>query len=293
MIERFLEYLRCERGFSAMTVDSYGRDLRAFAAHLNTLEDGLSPLDADADMIRGWMEAMMDDGKSPATVNRRLSALHTFYRYAMLTNLVEKDPSHIVSGPKKPKPLPKFMREDDMDALLDGEGMWSDSFTDVRDHAIVATFYETGMRLSELKGMNDSDVDFASSRLKVTGKRNKQRYIPFGEELGQLLHGYIAARRHDIGPDAEALFVTVKGRRMNSDQVRYVVRKALARVSTARKRSPHVLRHTFATAMLNHGACIESVKLILGHESLETTQLYTHTTFEQLKRDYKKALKRA
>ena len=234
----------------------------------------------------------MDKGNNATSINRRLSALRSFYRFALARKLVDKDPVHGVTGPKKGRPLPQFLKENEMDRLLDAES-WTESFEDVRDRTVIMTFYETGIRLSELIGLDDSVVDFSNRQLKVMGKRNKQRVIPFGEELLATLRDYMKCRDKEADRQSEALFVTAKGQRMTSSQVREAVRKNLSKVCTLKKRTPHVLRHTFATAMLNNKAGIESVKKLLGHESLSTTEIYTHTTFEQLKREYYSAHPRA
>lgn len=293
MIEQFLNYLRFERNLSELTVANYGEDLKSFEAYFRNLDNQLSWESVDSDVIRNWMESMMDKGNSATSINRRLSALRSFYRFALIRKLVALDPAHAVKGPKKSKPLPQFLRDNEMDELIDGDAVCSDSFKDVRARTILTLFYESGMRLSELVGLDDTDVDFLNRQLKVTGKRNKQRVIPFGEELEETLRTYISTRDENVFRKDTALFVTEKGKRMNADQVRYQVKKNVSKVSTLKKRTPHVLRHTFATTMLNHGAGIESVKKLLGHQSLETTEIYTHTTFEQLKRVYEKAHPRA
>lgn len=294
MIGQFLDYLRRERNRSPQTVSGYEKDLRAFEAYFKRLDSHLSWESVDTDVIRGWMESMMDKGNTATSINRRLSALRSFFRFALVRKLVDKDPAHAVKGPKKSKPLPQFLRENDMDELLDGAGMWRDNvFDDVRARAILVTFYETGMRLSELTGLDVTAVDFVGRQIRVRGKGNKQRLIPFGEELESVLLHYIHVRDSLLGGSAGALFVTDKGVRMNQAQVRYVVQKNLSKVSALKKRTPHVLRHTFATAMLNNGSGLESVKKLLGHESLKTTEVYTHATFEQLKRVYKHAHPRA
>lgn len=293
MIEQFLNYLRYERNKSPLTAQSYGEDLRAFEAYFKNLDSHLSWQSVDADVIRGWMESMMDKGNTATSINRRLSALRSFFRFALTHKLVERDPSYVVRGPKRARPLPQFLKESEMDELIDGDGMWSDDFKDVRARTIIIMFYETGLRLSELVGLDIASVDFSEQQIKVTGKGNKQRLIPFGEELGKELLHYIEVRNELFGASAGALFVTKKGHRMNSTQVRYEVKKNVSRVSSLKKRTPHVLRHTFATAMLNNGAGLESVRKLLGHESVKTTEVYTHTTFEQLKRVYKKAHPRA
>lgn len=292
MINEFLNYLKFERNRSDLTIKNYGEDLRAFKEFYGNLEGCHSWKSVDSDVIRDWMESMMDKGNNATSINRRLSALRSFYRFALARKLVDKDPVHGVTGPKKGRPLPQFLKENEMDRLLDVES-WTESFEDVRDRTIIMTFYETGIRLSELIGLDNSMVDFSNRQLKVTGKRNKQRVIPFGEELLATLRDYMKCRDKEVNRQSEALFVSAKGQRMTSSQVREAVRKNLSKVCTLKKRTPHVLRHTFATAMLNNKAGIESVKKLLGHESLSTTEIYTHTTFEQLKREYYSAHPRA
>ena len=292
MIDKFLDYLRFERNRSELTVKNYGDDLRSFKKFFRDLKNQISWESLDSDVVRNWMERMMDEGNNAASINRRLSALRSFYRFALSRKLVDKDPVHGITGPKKGKPLPQFLKEKEMDRLLERE-YWTRSFEDVRDRAIIVTFYETGIRLSELTGLDDKMVDFAEYQLKVTGKRNKQRIIPFGEELCTTLRDYMESRDREVGRLSEALFVTDEGQRMSASLVRERVKRSLSKVCTLKKRSPHVLRHTFATAMLNHKAGIESVKKLLGHESLSTTEIYTHTTFEQLKREYSIAHPRA
>ena len=292
MINEFLNYLKFERNRSDLTIKNYGEDLRAFEEFYGNLEGCHSWKSVDSDVIRDWMESMMDKGNNATSINRRLSALRSFYRFALARKLVDKDPVHGVTGPKKGRPLPQFLKENEMDRLLDAES-WTESFEDVRDRMVIMTFYETGIRLSELIGLDDCMVDFSNRQLKVTGKRNKQRVIPFGEELLAMLRDYMKCRNKEVNLQSEALFVTAKGQRMTSSQVREAVRKNLSKVCTLKKRTPHVLRHTFATAMLNNKAGIESVKKLLGHESLSTTEIYTHTTFEQLKREYYSAHPRA
>ena len=292
MINEFLNYLKFERNRSDLTIKNYGEDLRAFKEFYGNLEGCHSWKSVDSDIIRDWMESMMDKGNNATSINRRLSALRSFYRFALTRKLVDKDPVHGVTGPKKGRPLPQFLKENEMDRLLDAES-WTESFEDVRDRTIIMTFYETGIRLSELIGLDDSMVDFSNRQLKVTGKRNKQRVIPFGEELLATLRDYMKCRGKEVNLQSDALFVSAKGQRMTSSQVREGVKRNLSKVCTLKKRTPHVLRHSFATAMLNNKAGIESVKKLLGHESLSTTEIYTHTTFEQLKREYYSAHPRA
>ena len=292
MVNQFLAYLSYERNRSLATVSSYRKDLEAFQKFVQAQDSTLSWADVDADLVRDWMAEMMNEGQRATSINRRLSALRSFYRFALARNLVKSDPVQSVVGPKKDKPLPQFLKEKEMDELLQ-EDFWTDCYEDVRDRMIIMTFYETGIRLAELMNLCDSDVDFMSGQLKVTGKRNKQRLIPFGAELSQALQHYMGVRDAQVVRHSAALFLANDGQQMTADAIRYRVKKHLSLVSTLKKRTPHVLRHTFATAMLNHKAGIESVKKLLGHESLSTTEIYTHTTFEQLKREYLNAHPRA
>jgi len=284
----FLDYLRLERNYSPLTVLKYATGLQLFEEYFKGQDATLTWETVDADVVRNWMEQLMDNGKTPSTVNGRLSTLRSFYRYALKKGIVAYDPTHNITGPKKAKPLPKFVREGDLDRLLQPE-MWDSSLSCVRARTIIILFYETGMRIAELIGLNDADIDFINRRLKVTGKRNKQRLIPFGTEVEMALRQYIALRDEQQERRGDGLFLNDRGLRMTDAQVRTLVKTQLARVTTQQKRSPHVLRHTFATAMLNHGAGLESVRQLLGHASLATTEIYTHTTFEQLKNAYRKA----
>ena len=292
MINQFLNYLRYERNASPQTVQTYEESLREFESYLSLRDNGLFIETADADLIRDWMESLMDKGNTASTIDKKLSALRSFYRFSLKRKLVEKDPAHCITGPKKSKPLPQFLREGEMDELLDALE-WKDNYKDVRARTILLLLYEAGLRRSELTGLDDEDVDFAVGQLKVTGKRNKQRIIPFGQELAEALAGFMAIRDEQVARNSKALFLSDKGERMTGNQVYAIVHKYLTAVTSLKKRSPHVLRHTFATAMLNNGAGLESIKKLLGHESVSTTEIYAHTTFEQLKRVYKEAHPRA
>lgn len=293
MVKQFLDYMRYERNMSPRTLESYGKDLRDFELYFTSVDDHLSWETIDQDVVRGWMESMMDRGNSASSVNQRLSALKSFYRFALKRGIVEIDPVHTIVGPKKAKPLPQFVKEDDMNRLIDDQRLWGDTYADALARTIIIMFYTTGMRRSELVNLDDTDIDFIQRTIKVTGKRNKQRIIPFGQELCDELTKYTALRDTQLTRLTDGFFLNKKGRRVSAQQVEVMVKESLAKVTTMKKRSPHVLRHTFATAMLNNGAGLESVKKLLGHQSLATTEIYTHTTFEQLKRVYKQAHPRA
>jgi integrase/recombinase XerC len=292
MIERFLSYLRYERNRSELTVQRYEKSLLAFQAYFQKQDGDITWATVDADLVRGWMETLMDDGYKATSVNADLSALRSFYKFALTRKLVDCDPVHSVQGPKKQKPLPQFVKEKEMDELLDVE-QWGDDYINVRARTIILLLYETGLRRSELVGLDDKDVDFESHLLKVTGKRNKQRLVPFGEELKDALQSYIEVRNDTMVRNTSALFLNGRGERITAMEVYRVVREQLKRVTSMKKRSPHVLRHSFATALLNHHAGLESVRQLLGHESVATTEIYTHTTFEQLKKVYRSAHPRA
>ena len=292
MVNEFLNYLRYERNRSELTVRTYGRSLEDFEAYFKNRDSQLSWESVDSDLIRDWMESMMDKGDMASTVNNCLSAVRSFFRFALSRHLVDHDPAYAVKGPKKQKPLPQFVREEEMDRLIDLPEMWGSDVKALRARTIIILFYETGIRLAELIGLDDKDVDFAAHQLKVTGKRNKQRIVPFGGELERALRDYMSQRDEALRQDT-ALFLSDKGQRMTRSQVESIVKKYLSVVTTLKKRSPHVLRHSFATAMLNNGAGLESVRKLLGHESVATTEIYTHTTFEQLKKVYENAHPRA
>jgi integrase/recombinase XerC len=292
MIEQFLNYLRFERNSSPQTVLTYEEALREFESYLTFRDSGLSLREADADLIREWMESLMDRGNNASTINKKLSALRSFFRFALKRKLVDRDPAHCITGPKKAKPLPQFVREGEMDRLLD-DMEWGDNYKDVRARTLLILLYETGIRRAEVIGLNDADVDLEACQLKVTGKRNKQRIVPFGEELATEIRRYMDVRNAHTTADCGAFFLNDRGTRITEALVGRIVRENLSKVTSLKKRSPHVLRHSFATAMLNNGAGLESIKNLLGHESVSTTEIYAHTTFEQLKRVYKEAHPRA
>jgi len=294
MTEEFLNYLRYERNRSELTVRTYRRSLEDFESYFKNRDSQLSWESVDSDLIRDWMESMMDKGDMASTVNNCLSAVRSFFRFALARHMVKKDPAYAIKGPKKQKPLPQFVREEEMNRLIDIPEMWGDNYKDVRARTIIILFYETGIRLAELIGLDDQDIDFATHQLKVTGKRNKQRIVPFGTELERELRQYQERRNREVlDGKSTAFFLNDKGERMARHQVEGIVKKHLSMVTTLKKRSPHVLRHSFATAMLNNGAGLESVRKLLGHESVATTEIYTHTTFEQLKKVYENAHPRA
>jgi len=295
LLNAFLDYLRLERNVSQRTFGEYRDDLMAFRSFYKELDSDLTWQNIDTDIAREWVVSMMEKGHKPSSIQRRLSALRSCYRFLFKRGLVDRDPVHNLTAPKRERPLPAFIREEEMDRLLDTDGMFADTFEGRRDKLIISMFYETGLRLSELVGLNLKDINLTAQSVKVLGKGNKERIVPFGDGLLHLINIYIGERAgiQVRETDREALFVSAKGKRLTGSSVRTMVRRQLGLVTEQRKRSPHVLRHTFATTMLNHEANLESVKELLGHEKLQTTEIYTHTTFEELKKVYSEAHPRA
>ena len=284
-----MDYLRYERNRSERTVESYRADIEAFEKYFKDIDSSMTLDTVDTETIRSWMETMMDNGNAATSISRRLSAVKSMYRYALSRKLVDHDPAHAVHSPKKKRRLPQFVPAKDMDMLLDGVE-WGDDYNSTRARTILMMFYETGLRVSELVGLDDAAVDFVRREIKVNGKGNKQRIVPFGDELAVQMLRYMKMRDGQRGDSAGGAFlINDKGVRMTVQQVRSTVSRRLATVTSLKKRSPHVLRHSFATAMLNNGADLESVQKLLGHASLTTTEIYTHTTFEQIKQIYSKA----
>lgn len=288
--DSFLKYLAAERNYSSATIGSYAKDLSMFQEFLEEQNPNASWTTVEAEDVREWVIYLMDEQKMAASsVNRRLSAMRSFYKYLRRVGRVSINPMEKVVAPKKKRPLPYYVRESEMDRLLELTAE-DRSFKGIRDRLVLMMFYETGIRRAELLGMTDASVDLVTKQIKVTGKRNKQRIIPFGEELESEIKAYQIAREETLGQRTfPALFVTEKGTAMNEKQVSKIVKENLSKVTTIKKRSPHVLRHSFATAMLNNKADLTSIQKLLGHESVATTEIYTHVSFEELKSEYKNA----
>ena len=288
--DSFLKYLEAERNYSSATIESYAKDLSLFQEFLEEQNPDASWTAVEAEDVREWVIYLMDEQKMAASsVNRRLSAMRSFYKYLRRVGWVSINPMEKVVAPKKKRPLPYYVRESEMDKLLELTAE-DRSFKGIRDRLVLMMFYETGIRRAELLGMTDASVDLASKQIKVTGKRNKQRIVPFGEELENEIKAYRTAREEALGQKTfPKLFVTDEGTAMNETQVSKIVKENLSKVTTIKKRSPHVLRHSFATAMLNNKADLTSIQKLLGHESVATTEIYTHVSFEELKSEYKNA----
>ena len=289
MLSAFVNYLRNERNYSEQTIVYYERANRDFQEYFKFMDSTLSWTSIDKDVVRMWMESLMDQGETAGTVNKKLSALRAFFRYLLRKKIITVNPMATIKGPKKEKPLPMFVRESEMNRLLDTYNAEPSDYEQILARTIVLMLYETGMRRAEFLGLKDKDIDFTSHQIKVTGKRDKQRIIPFGRELEEAAREYMRVRDERFPSHPDSFLISKRGNALKESAFGLIVKQQLSLVTSIKKRSPHVLRHSFATAMLNNGANIESVQKILGHQSLETTQVYTHTTFEQLKKAYEKA----
>ena len=289
-ISEFLNYIEFERRYSAHTLSSYTKDLEQFAVFLRETYQIEKAEEIDFVFIRSWIALLMEEGNSPRTVNRKISTLKSYFRYLLKMGKISHNPSLKITGPKMRKKLPVFIEEKSMDLFVTEFGN-PKTFEESRDRLVVEMFYATGIRRAELIGLKVSDVDLEGRLIKVLGKRNKERLVPLHNSLIPLIDSYLSYKQKAIdSPLQEAyFFLTIKGKKMYPKLVYRIVNNYLSRVSTQKKKSPHVLRHTFATHMLNHGADLNAVKELLGHANLAATQIYTHNTIEKLKDIYKLA----
>ena len=280
MIQHFLDYIAIERKYSPRTVEAYRDDLREFCGFLGWEPEDFDPEQVAEDDVKTWMLDLLEEHKqSPRSVKRKLSALRSFYKFLLRQGKVSKDITARVIPPKADKPLPVFFREEEMRAALRQNDGMKDS---LRDDLIISLLYQTGMRQAELLGLTDADFDLTQGQVRIFGKRRKERIVPIGDKLIAQIKEYMEARDEEIrGLEGNQFFPG-----LTKNTLYNVVRTRMGEVSTLKKHSPHVLRHTFATAMLDNGADIRTIQELLGHASLSTTQVYTHTTFEQIKRVY-------
>ena len=290
-IDNYLQFIRLEKNLSPHTVVAYRCDLEQWEQFLTGGKEALDVKSVTTGDIRAWMLHLNKQGDSARTMRRKVQAVRSFYKWLMKQGMASDSPAAAVELARIPKRLPQLVRTSSMDELLDQEIDETD-FVQVRNRLIVMMLYETGMRRAELLDLLDRNVDTASGELKVHGKRDKDRIIPFGTELAQAIDSY-RLLRDELVRGCEHFFVKEDGNPLYPMLVYRIVHRALQEVGVTSKRSPHVLRHSFATAMLNDGAAINSVKELLGHESLATTQIYTHVTFSELKNNYKLAHPRA
>lgn len=291
MTESFLKYLRYEKRVSAHTLQAYQNDLLQFAQFLQDTFPDQKPESAGHNEIRSWIISLNTEKKlEPASINRKIASLRTFYKYLRKQEIIGNDPMQKINALKAKKRLPDFVKEEEIMKLLD-ENIFEDTFEGWRDRLVIELFYATGIRLSELIHLKEPDIDIGNQTIKVLGKRNKERVIPFPKSIVYTIETYRKMRDREIeaAKDHGYLFVTRKGDPCYPVLIYRIVKSYLNRFVTAEKRSPHVLRHTYATHLLNKGAEINAVKDLLGHSSLAATQIYTHNTVAKLKKIYEQA----
>lgn len=291
MVQHFLDYIAIEKHYSPKTVLAYHDDIRDFCRFLGWETADFNPKQVDETDVKAWVLYLMDDGhQAKRSVKRKLSSLHSFYKFLLREGIVQVDITQRVLAPKVDKPLPVFFKESEMQAVTAADDQ-ADDWESMRDCLIIEILYQTGMRQAELLGLKDGDIDIKQGQIRVFGKRRKERVIPIGEKLGQMIARYWSFREEiGYGYQSDAPLLMKVSRQqvvpMTKATLYDIVRGRMGEVSTLQKHSPHVLRHTFATTMLNNGADIRTIQALLGHASLSTTQIYTHTSFEQIKKVY-------
>lgn len=292
IFESFIKYIQYERNYSTHTVSAYRRDLLQFSDYILTLAPEFIPAQIDKDMIRNWMVFLSESGDNVTTIKRKLSSLRSYYKYLKKQGEVMESPLSLLIPPKAPKKLPVFVRGVEMDRLIDGD-YFTDDFYGKRDRLLMTMLYTTGIRRAEVIGLNEKDIDFYNSLIKIRGKGNKERLVPFASELSLMMRGYIDIKNEMTAESDGAFLVNDAGRRMSQNFVYKKVNFYLSLISSPSKKSPHVLRHTFATSMLSSGADLMAVKELLGHSSLASTEVYTHLTSKEIIDNYKHAHPRA
>lgn len=286
--DTFIGHLQKEKRYSSHTILAYRGDLDQFLTFLSSQYEVFDLLDADAGMVRSWLASLIDNGLSRASLNRKISALKSFYRYVVRQGLLKVSPLEKIMLVKKEEKLPEFIEEGPLGDLFDAHG-FGPGFSGIRDRLIMVFLYTTGMRLSELIGLKHEDVDTYDQVIRLTGKGGKQRVVPLIREAAKAYEAYMAEKLNLFGENGSWVVVTDRGRQAYPRFIYRRVVRHLALVTTRKKKSPHVLRHTFATHMLEHGADLNAIKDILGHASLSATQVYTHNTIEKIKSIYKQA----
>jgi len=291
--EKFLKYLEFRKKYSLHTINSYALDLVQFDNFCTEFfpEKNIKGIVLDFKIIRRWIASLAEQGLTSKTINRKLSTLRTYYNFLMREGYIKNNPVVKVVRPKTEKKLPEFISEEKINILLDSD-IFDDDFEGIRDKLIIEFLYGTGIRRAELIGIKVSDIDTDKMTVKVIGKGNKQRIIPFLVIFKSLINRYLELRKEQ-NPETNHFFITKSGKGIYPNLVYRVVTKNISFVSSVKKRSPHTLRHSYATHLLNNGADINAVKELLGHANLSATQIYTHNTFEKLNKIYKQAHPRA
>jgi len=297
--ERFIRYIQFEKRYSPHTVSAYQSDLSQFIGFLNNpekLEPAPDPVITDSSQIthyhiRNWMVELMNDQILARSINRKIATLRKYFKFLLQEGVIDINPASKINTPKIPKNLPVIVEDEKLTRMLDDNEVFADDFAGRRDKLVIEMLFGTGMRLSELLGIKDTDINVYEGTLKVLGKRNNERIIPINNELKLLIAEYqeLKKKQQFSGNNSLTLIVTNKGARAYAMLIYTIVQKYLSYISTQNKRSPHVLRHTFATSLLNRGADLNAIKELLGHANLSATQIYTHNSVERLKSIYKQA----
>ncbi|HEY6062113.1 MAG TPA: tyrosine-type recombinase/integrase, partial [Chitinophagaceae bacterium] len=282
-------YLKYEKRYSLHTLTSYQTDLVDFFDYLEAQFGKISLKEIDHNYVRSWLAALKGKKLSSKSINRKISSLKSFFKYHLRTGAIEATPMSKVISPKINKRLPVFVKEEDTKRLVETLGQSTDSWKTLNAKMLISIFYSTGMRLSELINLKEKQIDFSRSQIKVLGKGNKERIIPVSRNIIRIIEDYQQLKMKNFEKTDNTLLVTEKGKRLYPKYAYLLVNQVLGEASTLDKKSPHVLRHTFATHLMNNGADLNAVKELLGHSSLASTQVYTHNTIEKLKDIHKKA----
>lgn len=288
MIESFLKYIEFEKRYSKHTVITYKNDLEQFNIFLSNLDQQLNLQSVVYPHIRSWVITLVEDGISPSSVNRKMASLRSYYKFLMKSGALKKDPTVQLKALKTSKRLPQFAQESEMQRLFDLVDFGND-FTGKRDELMMELLYATGIRRSELIALKVDSINLGKSQIKVLGKRNKERIIPLNTEVAELIQKYLKMRDEAFGNTNNFLLLTDKGEQLYDGFVYRKVKRYLGATTSLEKKSPHILRHTFATHLLNNGADLNAVKELLGHSSLAATQVYTHNSLDKLKKVFEQA----